>query len=75
MSFACNSLHRLQYVQLEGYPGVPGENVLTSRFIHSDTPQSGEFSASSELLNAIQHATRYASWSNLMDIPSDCPRE
>ena len=51
-----------QYVQLEGYPGVPGEDVLTSRFVHSDVPQSGEFSSSNGLLNAIQHATRFASW-------------
>jgi alpha-L-rhamnosidase len=64
-----------RYVQVDGFPGVPGENALTAHFVHSDVPQSGEFSSSSTLLNAIQHATRFASWSNLMDIPTDCPRE
>lgn len=63
-----------RYVQLEGFPGVPGENALTSRFVHSDFLQAGEFSSSDARLNAIQHATRYASWSNWMDIPTDCPQ-
>ena len=63
-----------RYVQVNGYPGVPGEQAVTAHFVHSDVPQSGEFSSSSTLLNQIQHATRYASLSNLMDIPTDCPR-
>ena len=63
-----------RYIQLEGYPGVPGENALRSHFIHSAFPQVGEFSSSNGVLNAIQHATRFASWSNLQDIPTDCPQ-
>ena len=63
-----------RYVQIVGFPGVPGEEALTAHFIHSAVPQSGEFISSSPLLNAIQHATRFASWSNLMDIPTDCPQ-
>lgn len=63
-----------RYVQITGYPGVPGEEALTAHFIHSDMPQTGEFSSSHPLMNAIQHATRYASLSNLMDIPTDCPQ-
>jgi len=31
-------------------------------------------SSSSDLLNGVHHATRYASWSNLMDVPTDCPQ-
>jgi alpha-L-rhamnosidase len=68
------SYYGFRYVQLEGFPGVPGESAVTAHFVHSDVPQSGEFLSSSSLLNAIQHATRYASWSNLMDIPTDCPQ-
>jgi alpha-L-rhamnosidase len=63
-----------RYVQIEGYPGIPGEEAITAFFIHSDVPQSGEFMSSNLLLNKIQHATRFASWSNLMDIPTDCPQ-
>jgi len=63
-----------RYVQIEGFPGVPGENTLTAHFIHSDLPQAGEFSSSIPLLNQVQHATRYASLSNLQNIPTDCPQ-
>lgn len=63
-----------RYVQIEGWPGIPGEESVSAHFIHSAVPQSGEFISSSPLLNAIQHATRFASWSNLMDIPTDCPQ-
>lgn len=63
-----------RYVQIIGYPGVPAEHSLTAYFIHTDFPQSGEFSSSSAALNAVQHATRFASWSNWMDIPTDCPQ-
>ena len=61
-----------RYVQINGWPGVPGEESVAAHFVHSDVPQSGEFSSSSALLNAVQHATRFASWSNLMDVPTDC---
>lgn len=63
-----------RYVQINGWPGVPGEESVAAHFVHSSVPQSGEFSSSNALLNAVQHATRFASWSNLMDIPTDCPQ-
>jgi alpha-L-rhamnosidase len=63
-----------RYVQINGWPGVPGEEAVAAHFVHSAVPQSGEFSSSNELLNAVQHATRFASWSNMMDIPTDCPQ-
>jgi hypothetical protein len=63
-----------RYVQVENYPGVPGEDALRSHFTHSEVPQAGEFSSSNGVLNAIQHATRYASLSNLVSVPTDCPQ-
>ena len=63
-----------RYIGITNFPGVPDESTLTAHFIHSAVPQSGDFSSSSDLLNAVHHATRYASWSNLMDVPTDCPQ-
>lgn len=63
-----------RYVQMRGYPGVPSNESLTAHFIHSDVPQTGEFTSSSPLLNAIQRATIYSAASNQMDIPTDCPQ-
>ena len=63
-----------RYAQVVGYPGVPDEGSLTAHFLHSDVQQAGNFASSSDLLNAVQHATRYSVLSNLMDIPTDCPQ-
>ncbi len=38
--------------------------------MHSDVPQTGSFSTSNSMLNAVHHLTRYASMSNLMDVPT-----
>jgi alpha-L-rhamnosidase len=63
-----------RYAAILGYPGVPDESSLVAHFVHSNFEQTGEFLSSDDGLNSIQHATRYASWSNLMDIPTDCPQ-
>jgi alpha-L-rhamnosidase len=63
-----------QYVQMEGYPGVPLDDALTAHFIGPDFAPAAEFSSSSAVLNAIQRsivATITANWAN--DVPSDCP--
>ena len=57
-----------------GFPGVPTAEALTAHFVHSDVPQTGKFTSSSSLLNAIQHATLYSAASNQMDLPTDCPQ-
>ena len=46
---------------------------LTAHFVHADLPQVGAFISSSDLLNNIQHATRFSSLSNLQQSPTDCP--
>eukprot|EP01079_Euglenida_sp_SAG-EU17-18_P004305 gene4305-783_t len=63
-----------RYIQITGHPGKPGIEALTAHFIHAEVPQSGAFSSSSDLLQSIQHATRYSAMSNMMDIPTDCPQ-
>ncbi len=63
-----------RYISLAGFSGPVTESTLTAHFIHSAVPQSGQFSSSSATLNAVQHATRYAALSNLMDVPTDCPQ-
>ena len=63
-----------RYSQLRGFPGTPDEGSLVAHFVHSAVPPTGEFVSSSAMLNAIQHATRFAFGSNLMDVPTDCPQ-
>jgi alpha-L-rhamnosidase len=57
-----------------GMPSAPDVSTLTAHFVHSDLAASGSFASSSPILNAIQHATRFAALSNAIDIPTDCPQ-
>ena len=63
-----------RYVQLTNFPGTPDEGTFTAHFIHSNVEQTGAFNTDNDLLNNIQHCTRFASLSNLMDVPTDCPQ-
>ena len=73
-----------QYVSVTGYPSTPDLNCIESIFIHSDFDTSVgsiQFGTSNVnidnnayLLNKIQHMTRYASLSNYINIPTDCPQ-
>lgn len=65
--------HGFQYVQVTGFPGKPTLDNLRGRVVHTDFETRGEFRCSNELLNAIQHAVRWATLSNYMGIPTDCP--
>lgn len=47
---------------------------MTAFSVNSAVGQASAFSSSNTLLNAIQGATRAASISNLMDVPTDCPQ-
>jgi alpha-L-rhamnosidase len=63
-----------QYIQMEGYPGVPLNDALTAHFISADFAPAAEFSSSSAVLNAIQRsivASIASNWAN--DVPTDCP--
>jgi alpha-L-rhamnosidase len=63
-----------QFVQVEGYPGVPMPDALTAHFIGPDFAPAAEFTSSSGVLNRIQSsivASAAANWAN--DVPTDCP--
>jgi len=68
------SYYGFRYVQVKNFPGVPDEASFTALFTHSNVEPTGEFNTNNALLNNIQHCTRYASLSNLMDVPTDCPQ-
>ena len=68
------SYYGFRYMQLTGFPGVPGTADFSAQFTHSAVEATGAFDSSNALLNNIQHCHRYASLSNLMDVPTDCPQ-
>ncbi len=68
---------RLTYMGFRyvGVSGIdPGDLELTALVLHSDLPETGEFSCSDERLNDLQNAIRWGGRSNFVDIPTDCPQ-
>jgi alpha-L-rhamnosidase len=68
------SQYGFQYAQITNFPGTPTVETLTASTINSAVGQASALTTSNELLNRIQLATRTASISNLMDVPTDCPQ-
>ncbi|HEY3563144.1 MAG TPA: family 78 glycoside hydrolase catalytic domain, partial [Kribbella sp.] len=62
-----------QYVQVDGYPGVPTVDDLVARVVHSDVPSSGTFSSSAPLLNTIHEISRRTILNNLHSVMTDTP--
>lgn len=65
--------HGFQYVEVHGLPGAPTLDNLEAVAVHTDLASAGEFACSSELLNQIQHATRWSYLNNFHGYPTDCP--
>ncbi len=63
-----------RYMEVTGFPGTPTVDNFRGRFAHTDLKSAGSFACSNELLNKIQHATRYAYLSNAQNIFTDCPQ-
>ena len=66
--------HGFRFVELTGYPGVPALDTLLGRAAHSDTPMTGAFSCSNELINRIHRNVIWGVRGNLRSIPTDCPQ-
>nr|WP_167521240.1 alpha-L-rhamnosidase [Paenibacillus timonensis] len=66
--------HGFRYVEISGYPGVPGLKDLEGVIVHAAVEPIGQFACSEPLLNQVQDAYRWSQLSNLHGgVPSDCP--
>lgn len=63
-----------QYASVTGFPGKPTVENFRGRFAHTALESAGEFTCSNEMVNKIQHATRWSYLSNAQSIPTDCPQ-
>src|SRR5205085_2481618 len=43
-----------RYVEVTGYPGRPSTGAITGIVAHSDTPPSGKFACSNEMVDQLQ---------------------
>jgi alpha-L-rhamnosidase len=63
-----------QYAAVTGFPGKPTPDNFRGRFAHTAFENAGEFACSNDVINKIQHATRWSYLSNAQSIPTDCPQ-
>ena len=68
------SQYGFQYAQVTNFPGTPDLSTMTAYTVNSAVGSSSAIETSNALLNRVQLATRAASISNLMDVPTDCPQ-
>ncbi len=68
------TFHGFRYVKLEQFPGIPDLRCLTGIVIHSDMPQTGNFSCSDSLINQLQRNIQWGQRGNFLDVPTDCPQ-
>ena len=61
-----------RYIQIHG---IKEEDVeIEALVLYSDFENNGDFSCSDERINRLQENIRWSSYSNLFDIPTDCPQ-
>lgn len=68
------TFHGFRYVEVRGYPGIPGRDMLTAVVLHSDLPSTGTFECSEPLVNQLQHNIVWGQKGNFIDVPTDCPQ-
>lgn len=68
------TFHGFQYVELTGYPGVPGKEAVTGLVLHSDTPLASSFECSDPVPNRLFKNVVWTQRANFLDLPTDCPQ-
>jgi alpha-L-rhamnosidase len=63
-----------RFVEISGWPGELGKEMLSGMVIHSDMPVTGSFSCSDSLINQLQHNIVWGLKGNFLDVPTDCPQ-
>ncbi len=64
--------HGFRYVEVTGLPGAPNAETLRGRVVYSSVGQTGAFTASKPVLNALQRIITWGQKTNLHSIPTDC---
>ncbi|MFG1912131.1 family 78 glycoside hydrolase catalytic domain [Kribbella sp. NPDC048928] len=62
-----------QYVQVDGYPGVPTVDDVLAQVVHSEVQSTGSFSCSAPTLNSIHEISRRTILNNLHSVMTDTP--
>ncbi|MCR4588185.1 MAG: glycoside hydrolase family 78 protein [Lachnospiraceae bacterium] len=63
-----------RYVEIEGFPGIPGREDFEYCILRAANKKNGSFSSSSVILNAINDMTERSMESNMFGAFTDCPQ-
>lgn len=66
--------HGFQYCEVTGLPEKPGLEMLTGLVLNNDTPMTGEFACSDEVMTKFWRNTVRTQKANFLEIPTDCPQ-
>ena len=67
------TFHTYRYMEISGLGHKPDPSEIEGIIIHTNVDTSNNFSCSSELINAIQQASRRTFLANLIGVQTDCP--
>jgi alpha-L-rhamnosidase len=65
------TFHGFRYVEVQGPAEAP---TLVGRVVHSDTPWTGRFECSSDLVNQLWRNVTWGQRGNFLSVPTDCPQ-
>ncbi len=68
------TFHGFRYIKVTEYEGDLSLNDFTAKVIHSDMPETGEFTCSDTLVNRLQKNIQWGLRGNFLDVPTDCPQ-
>jgi len=68
------TFHGYQYVELTGFPGVPGKDAITGIVLQSDTPLAASFECPDPVINRLYQNIVWTQRGNFIDLPTDCPQ-
>ena len=68
------TFHGFRYVEVTGLPQPPTLDTVTGRVVHSDTPWTGRFECSSDMVNRVWHNVTWGQRGNFLSVPTDCPQ-
>ncbi|MEU5879945.1 family 78 glycoside hydrolase catalytic domain [Spirillospora sp. NPDC047279] len=68
------TFHGFRYVEVTGYPGDLRPEDVTGRVLSGDTPWTGEFACSDDLVTRLDSNIRWGQRGNFVSVPTDCPQ-
>jgi alpha-L-rhamnosidase len=70
----CFTTHGFRYAEITGHPGSPAPDDVVALVMHSDTPWTGSFRCSDEMVDRLAANIAWGQRGNFVAVPTDCPQ-